>query len=66
MNRSKTIYHRNYEDYTDDLVLPANIPAEAELQLHTLEQAGRGIDLYVNVDKTDFMNEASPHKVTSL
>ena len=30
-------------DYTDDLVLLANTPAQAKSLLHSLEQAARGI-----------------------
>ena len=33
----------------------ANIPAQAEFLLHSLEQVARGIDLYVNSDKAEFM-----------
>ena len=39
-------------DYTDDIVLLANTPAEAETLLHSL--AG-GIGLHVNADKTEYM-----------
>ena len=39
-------------DYSDDLALLANIPAQAESLLHRLEQASRGIGLYVNSDTT--------------
>ena len=38
-------------DYTDDLVLLAN----RKSLLHSLEHAARGIGLYVNSDKTEFM-----------
>ena len=42
-------------DYTYDLALLANIPAQAESQLHSLEQAIGSIDLYVNANKTESM-----------
>ena len=42
-------------DYADDLVLLANTPAEAKSLLHSLEQTARGIGLYENLDKTEFM-----------
>ena len=42
-------------DYTDDIVLLANTPAEAETLLHNLERAAAGVGLYVNADKTDYM-----------
>ena len=37
--------------YTDDLAHLANTLAQAESQLHSLEQAAGGIGLYVNVNK---------------
>ena len=49
-------------DYADDLSLLANIPDQVESQLHCLEQAANGIDLYINADKT----ESSPLLITSL
>ena len=42
-------------DYADDLVLFANILAEAKYLLHSLEQVARDIGLYVNSDKTEFV-----------
>ena len=39
----------------DGTVLLANIPAQAEFLLHSLEQAPGGIGLYINADKTEFM-----------
>ena len=42
-------------DYADDLALHANEPAQAESLLHSLEQTAGGIELYVNVNKTEFM-----------
>ena len=38
-------------DYTDDIVLLANAPAQAESLLHSLEWAAGGIGLYVNAEK---------------
>ena len=38
-------------DHADDLVLLANTSAQAKSLLNSLEQAERGIDLYVNLDK---------------
>ena len=40
-------------DYTDDLALLADTPAQVKSLLHSLEQAARGIGLYI--DKTVFM-----------
>ena len=40
-------------DYTDDLALLADTPAQAEYQLHSLEPAVKGIGLYVNANKTE-------------
>ena len=42
-------------DYADDISLLANTPAQAESQLHSLEQAASGIGLHVNADKTEYM-----------
>ena len=42
-------------DYTDDLVLLTNTPAQVKSLLHNLEQPARGIDLYVNANKTKLM-----------
>ena len=39
-------------NYADDLVLLENTLAQAKSLLHSLEQAVRGIGLYVNSDKT--------------
>ena len=38
-----------------DLALLSNIPAQPECLLYSLEQASRGIGLYVNTNKTDFI-----------
>ena len=40
-------------DDVDDIALLANTPTQAKSQLHSLEQAARGIDLHVNADKTE-------------
>ena len=42
-------------DYADDLVLLANTPAQAKSLPYSMELAARGIGLYVNSDKTEFM-----------
>ena len=42
-------------DYADDLALLTNTLAQAESLLHSLEQAARGVGLYVNTEKTEFM-----------
>ena len=41
-------------NYTDDLVLHANTPAQAECLLHRLEQAARDIGL-CEIDKMEFI-----------
>ena len=43
-------------DYTDDLGLLANTPAQAESLLNSLEQTMEGISLNVNANKTEYMN----------
>ena len=42
--------------YADSLDLCANTPAQAESLLNNLEQAPRGIGLYLNANKTEFMS----------
>ena len=42
-------------DYTDDIALLVNTPAQAESLLHSLEQAAAGTGLHVNADKTEYM-----------
>ena len=42
-------------DYTDDIAILANSPAQAETLLHSLERADTGIGLYVNAHKTEYM-----------
>ena len=42
-------------DYAGYAALLANTPAQAKSLLNNLEQAARGIGLYVKLDKTEFM-----------
>ena len=42
-------------NYANDLMLLANISAQAESLIHNLEQATRGIGLYVKSDKTEII-----------
>ena len=42
-------------DYADNLALFANTQDQAESLLYGLEQAAKGIGLYVNSNKTEFM-----------
>ena len=42
-------------DYTDDIALLANAPANTEIQQHNLERAAAGIGLQVNAHKTEYM-----------
>ena len=42
-------------DYSDDITLLANAPAQAENLLHSLERAAAGIDPQVNAHKTEYM-----------
>ena len=42
-------------DYTDDIALLANTPAEAETQPNSLEQAVCSIGFHDNADKTEYM-----------
>ena len=43
-------------DYTDDIALPANKPAQAKSLLHSLERAAGGLGPHVNADKTKYMS----------
>ena len=40
-------------DYTDDIALLANTPAQAKSLLHCLERAAGSISIHVNADKTE-------------
>ena len=42
-------------DYSDDIALLANTPAQAETLLHCLERTVPGIGLHVNANKTEYM-----------
>ena len=42
-------------DYTDDIVLLANTPAQAETRPHDLKWAAAGIGLHVNAHKMEYM-----------
>ena len=42
-------------DYTDDISLLANAPAQTETLLHSLERAAAGIGLHVNAHKTEYL-----------
>ena len=41
-------------DYTDDIALLVNTPAQAESLLQSLEWVAGGIGLHVNTDKTEY------------
>ena len=56
-------------DYADDLALLANIPAQVESLLHSLEQVARSIGLYMNANKTEdmhFKQEEAPEIIRSV
>ena len=42
-------------DFADDIALLANIPAQAETLLHSLERTAAGVGLHVNAHKTEYM-----------
>ena len=44
-----------YVDYTDDIPPLANVPAQAESLLHSLEWGAGGISLHVKADKTEYI-----------
>ena len=43
-------------DYADDLALPGNAADQSESLLHSRGKWARGIRLYENFDKTEFMH----------
>ena len=43
-------------DYADDPALLANISTQAESQLHSLEQAAMGVNLYEKAYKTKWIS----------
>ena len=56
----KKSINRRYSTKTDagcinDIALLGNTPTQAEILLHSLEQAARGIGFYVNANKAEFM-----------
>ena len=57
--RLKNVRSRQYAAETimdaDDLALLVNIPAQAESLLYSQKQAARGIGIYVNANKTEYM-----------
>ena len=42
-------------DYTDDIALLANTPAQVKTLLRSLERAAAGIGFHINADKTEYM-----------
>ena len=42
-------------DYTDDITLLANTPAQDESLLHSLERTAGGIGLHVNAEETEYI-----------
>ena len=42
-------------DYADDIAILASIPTQVESQVESVELVARGIDLYVNANKTEYM-----------
>ena len=50
----QTIPRTNY--YADDIALQENTAAQAESLQHSLEWTPRGIGLYVNAEKTEYMS----------
>ena len=53
-------------DYTDDIGILANTPAQAETQLHSLEQAAAGIGLHINAHKTEYMSFHQTGNISTL
>ena len=55
--RSRRYHAKTITDahYADDIVILANVPAQAETLLHSLERVARGIGLHVNAHKSEYM-----------
>ena len=53
-------------DSTDDIVILANTPNQAETLLHSLERAAAGIGLHVNAHKTEYMCYNPTGDITTL
>ena len=53
-------------DYTDDLSLLANTPAQIESLLQSLKRLANDINLYMNSDKTDFMSFKQDGTISTL
>ena len=53
-------------DYADDIVLLGNTPSQTKFLQHSLEQAGSGIGLHVNADKTEYMCFNQRGDITTL
>ena len=59
--RSRRYYARLITDanYSENIVLPANTPSQAESLLHSLEWVAGDIGLHVNADKTEYSSDTS-------
>ena len=53
-------------DYTDDIALLVNTPAQAETLLHCLERAAAGIGLHVNADKMEYVSFNQRGNISTL
>ena len=53
-------------DYADDLALLSDTISEATVLLHHLEKAAKGVGLYVNIKKTEFMSYNQQGNIKSL
>ena len=53
--RSRRYSAQTIADYTDDIALLVNSPAQAESLLHGLEWEAGGIGCHVNTDKTEYI-----------
>ena len=53
-------------DYTDDIMILANTPNQAETLLHSLERAAASIGLHVNAHKTEYMCYNQTGDITTL
>ena len=53
-------------DYSDDIAILVNAPAQAETLPHSLERAAAGIGLHVNAHKTEYMCSNQTGNISTL
>ena len=65
-SRSYPAKTKTNADYTDDIAILANAPAQAEKLLHRLERAAASIGLHVNAHKMEYMGLNQTGDISTL